>query len=163
MGRTCSPMLPCPSPATPGVRMMFLTGAVGNVFLTGEMADTLILSRSDIAALMRPADYLAAVETGFRALAEGRAQAPSPLAIPGQGGAFHAKGASLRLERPYAALKLNGNFPDNPSARGLPTIQGAILLCDGETGAVLAILDSIEITLRRTAAATALAARHLAR
>ncbi|HEX8263417.1 MAG TPA: hypothetical protein VF547_11140, partial [Allosphingosinicella sp.] len=45
----------------------------------------------------------------------------------------------------------------------LPTIQGAILLCDGENGALLAVLDSIEVTLRRTAAATALAARLLAR
>jgi len=60
------------------------------------------------------------------------------------------------------ALKLNGNFPGNPD-RGLPTIQGAILLCDGETGALLAIMDSIEVTLRRTAAATVLAARYLAR
>ncbi|HET9231435.1 MAG TPA: ornithine cyclodeaminase family protein, partial [Vitreimonas sp.] len=65
-------------------------------------------------------------------------------------------------ERKLAALKLNGNFPGNP-ARGLPTIQGVILLCDADTGAVLAIMDSIEITLRRTAAATALAAKHLAR
>jgi ornithine cyclodeaminase/alanine dehydrogenase-like protein (mu-crystallin family) len=61
------------------------------------------------------------------------------------------------------ALKLNGNFPENPATRGLPTIQGAILLCDGETGSILAVMDSIEMTLRRTAAATALAARYLAR
>ena len=67
------------------------------------------------------------------------------------------------LGRRYVALKLNGNFPGNPAARGLPTIQGAILLCDGETGALLAMIDSIEVTLRRTAAATALAARYLAR
>lgn len=126
-------------------------------------ADTLILSRSDIAALMRPADYLAAVESGFRAAAEGRAHSPAPLTVEGEGGAFHAKGASLRVERLFVALKLNGNFPDNPKLRGLPTIQGAILLCDGESGAVLAIMDSIEVTLRRTAAATALAARYLAR
>ena len=67
------------------------------------------------------------------------------------------------MDRPYVALKLNGNFPDNPTARGQPTIQGALLLCDGRTGALLAIMDSIEVTLRRTAAATALAARFLAR
>lgn len=124
---------------------------------------SLILTRSDIAALMRPADWLAAAETAFRAAGEGRADAPPPLAIPGAQGVFHAKGAALRGERPYAALKLNANFPGNPQKLGLPTIQGAILLCDGTSGAVLAIMDSIEITLRRTAAATALAARYLAR
>jgi alanine dehydrogenase len=128
-----------------------------------EAPATLILKRADVAALMAPADWLQAVETGFRAAAAGAAHAPSPMAIAGTGGAFHAKGASLQLGRTHVALKLNGNFPDNPAARGLPTIQGAILLCDGETGSLLAIIDSIEVTLRRTAAATALAARFLAR
>ncbi len=129
----------------------------------GSEPGSLILTRTEIAALMRPADWLAAAETAFRAAGEGRADAPPPLAIHGTGGVFHAKAAGLRGDRHYAALKLNANFPSNPERLGLPTIQGAILLCDGESGAVLAIMDSIEITLRRTAAATALAARYLAR
>ena len=124
------------------------------------MSEVLVLSRADIARLMRPADYLRAVDEAFRA--GDRVQAPPPMHIEAIGGAFHAKGAAMLGDRPLAALKLNGNFPDNP-ARGLPTIQGAILLCDATNGAVLAIMDSIEITLKRTAAATALAAHHLAR
>lgn len=128
-----------------------------------EVPQSLILSRRDIVAVMDPSAYLEAVETGFRAAAEGKAHAPPPMAIDGAGGVFHAKGASLRLDRLFVALKLNGNFPGNPERLGLPTIQGAILLCDGETGSLLAVMDSIEITLRRTAAATALAARYLAR
>jgi len=131
--------------------------------LVGGRPDTLILSRGDVAALMATSDWVDAVEAGFRAGAEGRADSPPPMAIHGDGGTFHAKGASLRLDRLYVALKLNGNFPGNPEKRGLPTIQGAILLCDGGTGSLLAIIDSIEVTLRRTAAATALAARFLAR
>lgn len=122
---------------------------------------SLLLSRPDIAGLMRPADYLEAVETGFRSAAEGKAVAPPPLALAADGGTFHAKGAGLRLDRLYVALKLNANFPGNPPL--LPTIQGAILLCDGHDGRLLAVMDSIEVTLRRTAAATALAARLLAR
>lgn len=124
---------------------------------------TFILSRADIATLMDQAAWLTAVEAGFRAAARGKASSPPPMTIPGKGGAFHAKGASLETDRHYVALKLNGNFPDNPALRGLPTIQGALLFCDGETGSLLAIMDSIEITLRRTAAASALAARFLAR
>lgn len=132
--------------------------------MSAEVAPrVVILSRSNIAGLMAPADYLEAVKTGFRALFEGAARTPAPWHVKGEGGGFHAKGASLKLDRLYVALKLNGNFPGNPAGRGLPTIQGAILLCDGETGSPLAIMDSIEVTLRRTAAATALAARHLAR
>jgi alanine dehydrogenase len=133
--------------------------------LAGAASDrrSLILTASEIAALMRPEDWLEAAEAAFRAAGEGRAEAPPPLAIRGAAGAFHAKAAALRGERHYVAMKLNGNFPGNPERLGLPTIQGAILLCDGDNGAVLAIMDSIEITLRRTAAASALAARHLAR
>jgi ornithine cyclodeaminase/alanine dehydrogenase-like protein (mu-crystallin family) len=123
----------------------------------------LIITRGDLAELMGPADYLEAVELGFRAAAQGKAHAPPPLAVEGSGGTFHAKAASLRLDKMYVALKLNGNFPGNPAEHGLPTIQGAILLCDGENGSLLAIIDSAEVTLKRTAAATALAARHLAR
>jgi len=123
---------------------------------------TLLLTRAEIAALMTPADYLGAVDTAFRLSTQGLAEAPLPMQFHGVSGAFHAKGAAMLGEKKLAALKLNGNFPGNP-ARGLPTIQGVILLCDAEAGAVLAIMDSIEITLRRTAAATALAAKHLAR
>lgn len=124
---------------------------------------TLVLSRRDVAKLMDHAAWLKSVEIGFRAVAEGNAFAPPPMAIDGWGGAFHAKGTGMALGRRYVALKLNGNFPSNHEARGLPTIQGAILLCDGETRSLLAIMDSIEVTLRRTAAATALVARYLAR
>ena len=126
-----------------------------------EPSATLLLSRSEIRGLMSRLDYLEAVETGFRAAAQGMADAPQPLSLKGRAGVFHAKGASLRLDRSYAVLKFNGNFPNNPAA--LPTIQGAILLCDAENGVLLAVMDSIEVTLRRTAAATALAARFLAR
>jgi len=122
-----------------------------------------LLSQADIAKLMRPSDYLEAVEAGFRAAKQGKADSPPPMHLPAQGGGFHAKGASYDNGRPYVALKLNGNFPRNPQSNGLPTIQGAILLADAANGSLLAILDSAEVTLQRTAAATALAARHLAR
>jgi ornithine cyclodeaminase/alanine dehydrogenase-like protein (mu-crystallin family) len=125
-------------------------------------APVLLIDRRTISNLMRPADYLEAVETGFGSHARGQAETPPPMHIHGVDGGFHAKGAALGGDVPYAALKLNGNFPHNPKRNNLPTIQGAILLCDATNGALLAILDSIEITVRRTAAATALAARYLA-
>ena len=60
-------------------------------------------------------------------------------------------------------MKVNGNFPDNRSRHGLPTIQGAVFLADANEGRPLALLDSIEITRQRTAAATAVATQYLAR
>ena len=122
-----------------------------------------LLTRGDVGRLLTIEDHLRAAETAFRSLGEGKAELPAPLHLAGIDGGFHAKAAALALERPYAAIKVNGNFPGNPARFGLPTIQGAILLFDAEKGSPLALLDSIEITLARTAAATALAARHLAR
>lgn len=127
-----------------------------------DKPDTLILTRDHLAALMRPADYLQAVEAGFRALGEGEAMSPAPLHLPFPRGGLHAKGAVWPTAS-VAAVKVNANLPDNPALGGLPTIQGALLLVDVEDGRLLSIMDSVEITLRRTAAATALAARLLAR
>lgn len=124
----------------------------------------LILSREHAARLMTPADYLGAVEAAFVAVHEGRAASPPPMHMSGRRGGFHAKAAMFDDgARSYAALKLNANFPGNVELYALPTIQGVILLFDAETGVPLALIDSIEVTLRRTAAASALAARHLAR
>src|SRR5262249_7625023 len=55
------------------------------------------------------------------------------------------------------------NIPGNRSQSHLPTIQGVILICDADNGSPLAILDSIEITIKRTAAASAVAAKFFAR
>ena len=126
-------------------------------------AGALLLTRSDIAALMAPHDYLDAVDAGFRSCDSDQGTSPIPMHLPGLDGGFHAKGARVSLRGcDYVAVKLNANFPGNSEKYGLPTIQGVVLLCDATHGSLLAIMDSIEITLRRTAAASALAARYLA-
>lgn len=62
----------------------------------------------------------------------------------------------------YLGVKVATVFPGNVS-RGLDTIQASYILASGETGEPLALIDGAELTLRRTAAASALAARFLAR
>jgi ornithine cyclodeaminase/alanine dehydrogenase-like protein (mu-crystallin family) len=121
-----------------------------------------IIGRRELASLMDLDAYLASSDAAFRAHAQGRATVPMPLHIAVERGGFHAKGAFVALDHAYAAVKVNSNFPGNP-ALGMPTIQGAVLLFHAGDGRLLAILDSIEITSRRTAAASALAARHLSR
>jgi ornithine cyclodeaminase/alanine dehydrogenase-like protein (mu-crystallin family) len=78
------------------------------------------------------------------------------------GGSLHAKLGVLELSRIYAAAKINANFPENPIKRGLPTIQGLLVLFDGSSGLPLACMDSAPITATRTAAASAVAAKYLA-
>src|SRR5205823_9493683 len=88
---------------------------------------------------------------------------PGVLGVHADEGAFHIKAAGMRTPAPYFVAKINGNFAGNRERFGLPTIQGVIVLADLTTGTPLAIMDSIEITIQRTGAATAVAARHLAR
>jgi len=125
-------------------------------------AGTLVLTATDVRAVLDIATCVDAVELAFRKLALGDVIAPAVLGAQVPDGGFHVKTAGMRGQRFYFAAKINANFPRNPVARGLPTIQGVIALFDAESGAVLALLDSIEITALRTAAASAVAARHLA-
>ena len=62
----------------------------------------------------------------------------------------------------HIGIKLVTVFPDNAKA-SLPSVMGAYLLLDGKSGQPLALIDGPSLTLRRTAAASALAARYLAR
>jgi alanine dehydrogenase len=127
------------------------------------MTDTRILTRSDVEALLGWRECIAAVEEAFRLHALGKSLPPGVLGVRAPNGGFHIKAAGLELGRHYFAAKMNGNFPGNPKRNGLPAIQGAVVLCDASDGRPLAVMDSMEVTLRRTAAATSVAARHLAR
>lgn len=122
----------------------------------------LLLRRSEIASLLTPDDYIAAVEDAFAAHGRGASLATGLLHIDSHGGEFHIKSSGLSLDRTYVGVKVNGAFWENRE-RGLPYVHGGILLFDGRTGVPLALMDSVEITVQRTAAATAVAAKYLAR
>ncbi len=68
---------------------------------------------------------------------------------------------SLSRAGHYLGVKVVNVFPGN-SARGLPSVTGVYILQSGRTGETLAALDGTRLTHWRTAAASALAARHLA-
>jgi ornithine cyclodeaminase/alanine dehydrogenase-like protein (mu-crystallin family) len=126
--------------------------------------DTLVLSRHDVHRLLSMDECIDAVEDAFREHALGRTISPGVLGSHVPGGGFHVKTAGLATDRESVFVaKVNANFPGNASRFGLPTIQGIIVMYDAINGRPLAILDSIEITSVRTAAASAVAARHLAR
>ena len=110
-------------------------------------------------------ECIAAVERAFLRHARGEAIPPAVLGVHVESGGFHVKTAGMfdAIDgRPVFAAKVNANFPGNPERHGLPTIQGVIALFDAANGRVLALFDSIEITVLRTAAATAVAAKYLA-
>jgi alanine dehydrogenase len=124
---------------------------------------TLLLTRSDVVELLDMPGCIEAVEKAFRLHAEGKAAPPGILGMHVEGGGFHIKAATLPGARSYFAAKTNANFPGNPKAHDLPTIQGAILLFDAANGRPLAVMDSAEVTALRTGATTAVAAKYLAK
>ena len=121
-----------------------------------------VLSANDVARLLDMRECIREVENAFRARGEGRLAPSAVVGLELSGGSLHAKLGALELDRGYAAAKINANYPDNPSARGLPMIQGLVVLFDAASGMPLACMDSTIITAMRTAAASAVAARYLA-
>jgi len=127
-----------------------------------ELTETLLLQRRDVANLLTIEECMSAVEKAFGLFAEGKAPTPRVLAVHAENGGFHIKAGILGLNRNYFVAKINANFPCNPKQNNLPTIQGVIAVCDANNGTLLALMDSIEITIIRTGAATGIAAKYLA-
>ena len=125
--------------------------------------EILLLAPREIKSLLTLDECIRAVEEAFRVYGEGKAAAPAVLSMHTPGGGFHVKAGLLDLHRSYFAAKVNGNFPENSPRFGLPAIQGVIVLCDAGNGTPLAVMDSRDVTSLRTAAATAVAAKFLAR
>jgi alanine dehydrogenase len=124
---------------------------------------TLLITGREVAALLTIEECMSAVEHAFSLHGQGKTSAPGILGVHARDGGFHIKAGVLELNRSYFAAKVNANFPHNANRFGLPMIQGVVVLCDGENGYPLALMDSIEITIQRTGAATGIAAKYLAR
>ncbi|ALE06967.1 ornithine cyclodeaminase [Arthrobacter sp. ERGS1:01] len=124
---------------------------------------TLILSNSDLAALVDMKATIAAVELAFGDIARGTAHQPAPtsLHLPGSDARFLPMTA-LADSQQLAAVKMLADIPANRDA-GLPTQRSTIMLASQLTGETLAILDGRVPTRVRTAAASAVATKHLAR
>ena len=125
---------------------------------------TLIISGAEVRKVLTMPDCIGAVEEAFRLLGTGRGSRPVVSSVRAEHGGFHIKSALIPVgDGEYFVSKTNANYPANASRHGLPTIQGTIVMHDASNGMPLAVIDSIEITAMRTAAATAVAARVLAR
>jgi len=124
----------------------------------------LYLSQADVAAVgLTMADVIEALELAFGEKGEGRVEMPPKPGIhPGAGDNFiHAMPAYIPALG-SAGVKWVSGFPGNQQ-RGLPYITGLLILNDPQTGLPLSVMDCTWITAMRTGAATAVAARVLAR
>lgn len=120
--------------------------------------DVVVHDREHTGALLDFAELVDAIAIAAAELDAGAILSPERLVLPlGQG--------AVMLSMPAAASdiaihKLVNVHRDN-AQRGLPTIHGAVTVCDAATGAIRCVLDGPEVTGRRTAAVTLLAIRHL--
>jgi ornithine cyclodeaminase/alanine dehydrogenase len=123
----------------------------------------LYLSRADVEAVgLEISIIIELLETAFREKGEGRVEMPPKPGIHTLPDAFiHAMPAYIPAMR-SAGMKWVSGYPANQQ-RGLPYISGLLVLNDVETGLPYAVMDCTWITAYRTGAATALAARYLAR
>jgi ornithine cyclodeaminase/alanine dehydrogenase-like protein (mu-crystallin family) len=123
----------------------------------------LYLSRADVERIALPMRrIIELLDAAFKEKGAGRVEMPPKPGIHPQPDAFiHAMPALIPGLR-SAGIKWVSGFPGNQE-RGLPYISGLIILNDIETGLPMAVMDCTWITAQRTGAASALAARHLAR
>jgi len=123
----------------------------------------LYLSQADVEAVgLTMAEIIEALEEMFREKGEGRVEMPPKPGIHTMPDAFiHAMPAYIPALK-SAGMKWVSGYPENYK-RGLPYITGLLILNDPETGLPLAVMDCVWITAKRTGAATAVAAKYLAR
>jgi len=129
-----------------------------------EAHQLLYLSQADVQAVnLTMAEIIAALEQAFAEKGAGRVEMPPKPGIhPGDGDNFiHAMPAYIPAMQ-SAGVKWVSGYPEN-YRRGLPYINGLLIFNDVETGLPLAVMDCVWITAMRTAAATAVAAKYLAR
>ena len=126
-------------------------------------AELLYLSRADVEKIDLPmAEIVKAVEAVFKEKGEGRIEMPPKPGIhPVKDSFIHAMPAYVS-EMKAAGMKWVSGFPEN-FKKGLPYISGLLILNDPGTGIPMAVMDCTWITAMRTGAATAVAAKYLAR
>jgi len=124
----------------------------------------LYLSQEDVINIgLSMAEIIDALEITFHAKGENRTEMPPKPGIHpgGEDNFIHAMPAYIP-DLNSAGVKWVSGFPEN-FKRGLPYITGLLILNDADTGIPISVMDCVWITAKRTGAATAISARHLAR
>ena len=128
-----------------------------------ESQQLLYLSRADVESVgLAMSTIIELLEQAFAVKGSGQVEMPPKPGIHTRPDAFiHAMPAYIPVLR-SAGIKWVSGYPENQS-RGLPYISGLLILNDDETGLPYAVMDCTWITAYRTGAASALAAKYLAR
>ncbi|MCW8971261.1 MAG: ornithine cyclodeaminase family protein [Rhodospirillales bacterium] len=119
------------------------------------------VTADDLARVLDPPSLIDAIGGMFENGCSVPVRHHHTIPVPGESDATLLLMPAWR-EGDYIGVKMATVFPDN-GTRNMPSVLASYVLMDGKTGAPLALIDGPELTARRTAAASALAARYLAR
>jgi ornithine cyclodeaminase len=124
----------------------------------------LVLTHDEVERLLPMRECVDVMEDALGALALGHMHLPLRMVVrpPGEDSFLGLMPTHRSQPDAVYALKVIVVAPDNPQ-RGLDAHQGAVMLFDGETGEVRAVMNASAITAIRTAAVSGVATRHLAR
>ena len=128
------------------------------------MSDLLVLAHEDVKRLLPMDECIELMAEALGDLARGRSWQPLRFVVrpPEEQSLMGLMPAHRSSPEPAYGLKTVCIFPGNP-ARGLDAHQGGVMLFDGETGELRALIDASAVTSIRTAAVSAVATRALAR
>lgn len=121
-----------------------------------------VLGSAAVEAMLSMERCIAVVDEAMRAVSRGEVVYPQRTVMPLAGGNAMGLMPGAMPGQGCFGLKAIALFPGN-SARGLPSHAGAVLFFDVATGTPRALIEADSLTAIRTAAATAVATRALAR
>jgi alanine dehydrogenase len=124
----------------------------------------LVIDESDVAKVLDYSTAIGAVEDAFREQGSGNTVMPVRLTIR----VDRHEGVSAFMPaylpgRDSLGIKVVSAFQKNKKDFGLPTVMGSIILLDSRSGAPMAVVDGTSVTAVRTAAASAVATKYMAR
>ncbi len=128
------------------------------------MAQMLVLTEAEVQGVLSIKEANDLVEECFRAMGEGSAEnlLTTGIGFSNPSGRCVIKSGYLRQRRALG-IKIIRVHPQNPTSHRLPVMNCQIMVLDGETGVVRAVVDGVYITRVRTGSAGAVGARFLAR
>ena len=128
------------------------------------MNELLVLAHDDVKQLLPMEECIELMAEALADLARGESWQPLRFVVrpPEEQSLMGLMPAHRTTPEPAYGLKTVCIFPGNP-ARGLDAHQGGVMLFDGETGELRALIDASAVTSIRTAAVSAVATRALAR
>ena len=125
---------------------------------------TLLLKKEEVSRLIGMKEVIGTVEEAYKAFNSDQVIQPAYIGmhLPA-GGEIDFKPGYNRSNEVISMKASSGGFIDNPTAHGVPSGMGTILLFDARTGALICVMDGSLITGLRTGAAGAVSVKVLAR